>query len=117
MKPDARFSADDLRADIDAFLCRMMDQSGMSRPISDYVREIETQCGLDSHWRYAQFYQQRFDGSRATVEAAVVDIFQSGAIWVDFSVNHFIEAGSRMPTTTEAALIAQGFADALLDRI
>ena len=84
----SRFSADDLRADIDAFLCRMMDQSVLSRPISDYVREIETQCGLDSHWRYAQFYQQRFDGTRATVEAAVVDIFQSGAIWVHFPVRH-----------------------------
>lgn len=112
-----RFSAEDLKSDIDAFLCKLMQEPAVDRPLSDYVREIEWECSLDQNWRYARFYQQRFDGSRSVVEAATKDIFESGAIWVHFPVQHFIDQNARMPTAVEAVEIAQGFADALIDRI
>lgn len=43
--------------------------------------------------------------------------FQSGAIWADSPGRYFIDDNARMPTSSEAALIAQGFAGALLDRV
>lgn len=112
-----RYSADDLVADIDAYLCRSMDQPGLSRPISDYVREIEVNCASDPGWRYKQFYQRRFNGQRGTLENAARDVFSSGNIFVNFPVQYFIDDDSRLPTPAEAAEIAQGFADAVLDRV
>ncbi|WP_460800176.1 glycoside hydrolase domain-containing protein [Microbacterium sp. GXF0217] len=113
---DSRFSAEDLRADVDAFLCYKLLGDAPNRSISDCVREIEWNSSSSPTWRYSQFAAQRFDGSHAVAQVAAKSIFDGGWPWVDVSLASFLETGVVGPTDAEAAEVGAGFADALFSK-
>ena len=105
------FDAEDFYADVDAYLCARRLRADSTRAVSDVIREIET--GEIS--RFSAFASERF-GTRANAEAAVVNLFTSVNLSVDWPIKLKI-GNTPKPTGQELLAVAAGFAYAIWVRI
>lgn len=104
-----QFGRDDFIEDIDGFLTAKMLRDNPDQDLDECIRQIEVACMADSSWRYKKFIERRFGGSAAEIAAAGAEIFTDDAYWM--LADGFVD-GPR-PSTSEAAQIGLGFADAV----
>jgi peptidoglycan hydrolase-like protein with peptidoglycan-binding domain len=119
------FGEADLISDIDAYLAYQLWQSDTNQPLDVVLGKLAVNNARSATWRYREFIDSRFNGSRAQIVAIASSIWSP-----DFVTTGLVKAGAKVgrwpgeakdgvsaaQASTEVDAVSQAFADVLLRR-